>query len=241
LTANHGQSFQIQQILTNLVATTIASSADKQCHLKVDVLQDDPELVLRIVVDSLNNSRPTPLLDGIGLDFSAAGLLRPREIANVYQGLVITREYLRLLGSRLDTSWSEDGGTLRFSFDLKVTHPRKGQAQTTTGDRPDNQSNYGNYVKDPSTVKVLLVEDNQVNMRIAKAILKRLGFTAETAENGLEAISKMHQEEYDIIFMVRTAADDRSSASTEPAIFDCRIVICLYAMGMTRLNTFEPR
>jgi CheY-like chemotaxis protein len=58
-------------------------------------------------------------------------------------------------------------------------------------------------VRDPSTVKVLLVEDNQVNMRVATAILKRLGFDAATAANGLEAISKMHGEVFDIVFMVR--------------------------------------
>ena len=105
-----------------------------------------------------------------------------------------------MLGSKLETSWSEhEGGKLSFSFDLKI------QASNNVAGKQgaDNQSNFGNYVRDPSTVKVLLVEDNQVNMRIAKAILKRLGFDAATAANGLEAISKMHGEVFDIVFMVR--------------------------------------
>lgn len=168
--------------------------------MKVDVVRIDAGVVIRIVVESHSNARPTPLLDGIGLDFSAEGLLRPMETSNMYQGLVITREYLRLLKSRLETTWSENGGRLSFSFDLKVHAVN--DVQGNQG--PDNQSNFGNYERDPSKVKVLLVEDNQVNMRIAKAILKRLGFDATSAANGLEAISKMHEEAFDIVFMVRS-------------------------------------
>lgn len=186
--------------MSNLVSTTLASSDDSQCRMKVDVVQNDTNLDIRVVVQSLSNARPTPLLDGIGLVFSPEGLMQPMAEQNMYQGLVITREYLRLLGSRLDTTWSENGensGKLSFSFDLRVTSTKDETGKTSA----DNQSNFGNYVRDPSFVKILLVEDNQVNMRIAKAILGRLGFEPTTAANGLDAISTMHESVFDIVFM----------------------------------------
>lgn len=126
----------------------------------------------------------------------------------MYQGLVVAREYLRSLESRLETTWSENGGRLSFSFDLKI-HATNNVAGKQG---PDNQSNFGNYVRDPSKVKVLLVEDNQVNIRIAKAILKRLGFDAASAANGLEAISKMHEEAFDIVFIARVLRLARSQS-----------------------------
>jgi hypothetical protein len=184
--------------MTNLVTTAIASSAQERARLKVDLIEDGPVVLIRILIDSFDNKIPTPLLDGIGLEFTAESILRTSETSNMYQGLVISREYLKLLGSRLDTTWVEEGGTLRFTFDLKLI-----STKSETGEKGlDNQSNYGNFVRSPETVKVLLVEDNLVNMRIAKAMLKRLGFEAETAENGLEAVSKLHQIEFDIILMV---------------------------------------
>jgi hypothetical protein len=184
--------------MTNLVTTAIASSAQDQARLKVDLIEDGPVVLIRVLIDSLWNKIPPPLLDGIGLEFTAESVLRPSEIPNMYQGLVISREYLKLLGSRLNTTWGEEGGTLRFSFDLKLISTRN-----ETGEKGlDNQSNYGNFVRSPETIKILLVEDNMVNMRIAKTMLKRLGFDADTAENGLEAVSKMHQTEFDIILMV---------------------------------------
>jgi CheY-like chemotaxis protein len=209
--------------MSNLVSTTIASSEEKQCRMKVDVVRNDTELVIRVLIQSLSNARPTPLLDGIGLDFSASSLLQPMAPANMYQGLVITREYLRLLGSRLDTNWSEDGGRLSFSFDIKVASTRSPKSGKVGA---DNQSNFGHYVRDPSSVKVLLVEDNQVNMRIAKAILRRLGFEAATAVNGLEAISMMHQSVFDIVFMV--------SRRGKPAVHSSRSLTIWYSYSLRR-------
>lgn len=50
-------------------------------------------------------------------------------------------------------------------------------------------------------LKVLLVEDNRVNQLVATAMLKLDGHTIEVAENGLEAISAVLRNRYDIIFM----------------------------------------
>jgi CheY-like chemotaxis protein len=54
------------------------------------------------------------------------------------------------------------------------------------------------------------VEDNVVNMHIAISMLKKLGFGADSAENGLEAISMLHRTDYDIILMVRLLGSPRS-------------------------------
>jgi CheY-like chemotaxis protein len=48
---------------------------------------------------------------------------------------------------------------------------------------------------------VLVVEDNQVNQRLAIRQLLRLGFTAETVANGREAVDAQARENYDLIFM----------------------------------------
>ncbi|HPF70064.1 MAG TPA: response regulator [Candidatus Krumholzibacteria bacterium] len=49
--------------------------------------------------------------------------------------------------------------------------------------------------------RVLLVEDNPINMKLAKRLLERLGCRVDTAENGEEGV-RMHQAgSYDAIFM----------------------------------------
>jgi signal transduction histidine kinase/DNA-binding response OmpR family regulator len=49
--------------------------------------------------------------------------------------------------------------------------------------------------------RVLVVEDNQVNARLAVRQLQRLGFTAETVGNGREAVEAQRRENYELIFM----------------------------------------
>ncbi len=49
--------------------------------------------------------------------------------------------------------------------------------------------------------KILLVEDNEVNRKVACAILSRLGFTPDVAEDGYEAVRAAAKAHYDLILM----------------------------------------
>ncbi len=50
-------------------------------------------------------------------------------------------------------------------------------------------------------IKILLCEDNEVNIKVATIILKRFGFEIDLAENGQEALNKFMHVKYDMIFM----------------------------------------
>lgn len=52
-----------------------------------------------------------------------------------------------------------------------------------------------------SQLKVLIVEDDEVNQRIVQAMLKRLGYQADLAVNGLEALHALENQQYDVILM----------------------------------------
>ena len=55
--------------------------------------------------------------------------------------------------------------------------------------------------EDTSSLRVLLAEDNEVNIEIALEMLKNLGLNVECAEDGEVALAKQKEEPYDIIFM----------------------------------------
>lgn len=50
-------------------------------------------------------------------------------------------------------------------------------------------------------LRILLVEDNKINQKVALGIMKNLGYLADTADNGEIALSKLSESKYDLIFM----------------------------------------
>jgi CheY-like chemotaxis protein len=50
-------------------------------------------------------------------------------------------------------------------------------------------------------LKILLVEDNEVNQKVAQAMLKRLGYRADLAVNGLEALHALENQRYEVVLM----------------------------------------
>jgi len=53
-----------------------------------------------------------------------------------------------------------------------------------------------------SSSKILLAEDNKVNIMVAQSMLKRLGYSFEVVGNGADVIQALKQSTYDLILMV---------------------------------------
>ncbi|KAI8819085.1 CheY-like superfamily [Fimicolochytrium jonesii] len=191
----NGDLTKVQQVLSNLVAIAATASAEKLAFVKA-VLEssDGPQVVIHISIRGEKIDMPADVLQGFGLTFSYEDILRPLTANNLSQGIVISREFLHLLGSTLEIAQEEDH-SLTFSFRLKLTcNPENWKGK-------DSQSNYGEIKADLSDVHVLVVEDNFVNQQIAKKMLHKLGIEADVADDGKQALDRLENKAYDMIFM----------------------------------------
>jgi len=67
--------------------------------------------------------------------------------------------------------------------------------------RPSGPSQQTERLADQHPLRILLVEDNAMNRRLATILLDRMGYTADVATNGLEAIQALERGTYDVVLM----------------------------------------
>lgn len=108
-------------------------------------------------------------------------------------GLAISRRIVRMMDSDIKLE-SEPGKGSSFSFSVKF-QPVSGEKTTVTS-QPEEISFPGK--------RILVVEDNELNMEIICTILENYGIETEQAVNGKEAVRRMEESVsgyYDMIFM----------------------------------------
>ena len=107
-------------------------------------------------------------------------------------GTAITKSIVDLMGGTIDVVTKKDVGT---EFIVRVSFKIVEKPTITEEITPEED-----LTEDFSAIKILLVEDIEVNREIAVMMLEQFGFSIETAENGQEAVEKSVKN-YDLILM----------------------------------------
>ncbi len=115
-------------------------------------------------------------------------------------GMSITKNLVDLMGGTIQVTSEPDQGT---EFVLQVTFKLQEQIQQPSAKAGFSDNSSGNQT-DFSGKRLLLVEDNELNMEIAQELLCEAGFLIETASNGqvaLEMVRNSAARYYDAILM----------------------------------------
>lgn len=150
---------------------------------------------VRISVDVGQNSVTFCFEDtGVGIDpamqarlfesFTQASTGYQREYGGLGIGLTVSQRLARLLGATLEIN-SQHGSGTRFSLTvpLQAENVEPGGLNVSMGRH------------------ALVVEDNEINARVLNALLKKLGFSTELAENGALALDRVKDTSFDIVLM----------------------------------------
>ena len=119
-------------------------------------------------------------------------------------GMSITKSIVDMMGGTIEVITSPGSGTtIVIRLKLKIAEEKdvaKDQQETTDRTEAEPADNAIDF----TGKRLLLVEDNMINMEIANMILQEAGFTVETAENGKIAVDKVSSSEpgyYDAVLM----------------------------------------
>ena len=112
-------------------------------------------------------------------------------------GLAIAKKMIELLGGELEVqSEPGQGATFQFSVLAKV----KQEALTAVVKEEPPQALTEELGKD-FPLRILIAEDNDLNLQLMGMMFKQLGYGFEVAKNGKEAVEKVISQDFDMVFM----------------------------------------
>lgn len=186
-----GDEVRLGQILHNLVSNAVKFTRNGVITLQISVqqAQHDEAAILFSVTDTgvgIEKEKQTLIFDR----FTQANVDIAREFGGSGLGLAIVKRLAALHNSDIYlNSEVGRGSTFFFTIHFKTGKPVVQSRQAISGKN------------DLSGIKVLLVEDVEFNIMVAKKMISNWNGAVDIAENGAIAVHKLRQSAYDIVLM----------------------------------------
>lgn len=207
-----GDVGRIKQIITNFIGNAVKFTDIGKIDLEVTGKElDDNHVSLKFAVKDTGIGIPQNKLDSIFERFSQADNSTTRKYGGTGLGLSISQQLAELMqGEIYAESEVGKGSTFYFIVSLPLDYSIDLVSQAAA---PVNNVNPAAAIPTPADsnkvsiqmrddFKVLLVEDNLINQKVAASMLQKLGCQhVDLAENGNDAFEKIKQNAYDIVFM----------------------------------------
>ena len=164
--------------------------------LRAAVQSESPDgVVLRFEVEDTGPGIAQEVLPKLFSPFEQGPSSVARQHGGTGLGLAITRQLAELMGGSAGASSTAGQGSL-FWFTAKAT--RCPLAVAPSGSESIDADTWAGECRD---ARILLVEDEPLNRTVTEAILKRLKARVDVATDGVEAIERCAQCDYDLILM----------------------------------------
>jgi len=215
-----GDSLRIGQIISNLVSNAVKFTSNGNITIELSYLRKvENKVVVEVSVADTGIGIPPEKHAMIFEKFTQANSETTRQFGGTGLGLVITKKLLELHNSKiLLESEAEKGSKFSFVIDLEI-------GTMLTKNKSDSSNILLNEHK-LKGVKVLLVEDYAINVKIATKFLERWKLDVEVAENGQIAVETFEVGKYDIILMdIQMPVMDGYTATQQIRMIDTNIPI----------------
>lgn len=188
-----GDPTRLVQVLTNLVSNAHKFTAQGKVIISVmQVAQNSSACTVRFFVQDSGIGIPDEKQRHIFDSFTQVESATTRKFGGTGLGLTISSKIVELYGGKLEVdSIPGKGSTFFFTIQLGIQNqPKKFLNEDTVKVLPSLKG-----------VRILLAEDNPINMMIAKSVLEKWGIVLTEAVNGKDAWEKFNDEDYDLLLL----------------------------------------
>ncbi len=213
-----GDSGKLRQILLNLLGNAIKFTDTGAVSVRATVEdKNDARQTLRFEIKDTGIGIPETSRDQLFKPFSQADSSTSNKYGGTGLGLSICKQLTELMDGEIGFDCNPNGGTtFWFTINLGVAESAVLEADTakTVVETPVERAEpvveadveppaaaTETELTKPSSLRVLLVEDNAVNQMLASAILKKGGHRVDLATDGIEGVEAVRNNLYDVILM----------------------------------------
>lgn len=190
-----GDPGRINQILVNLVSNAIKFTDQGSVIVDVQLAEEANEYqVLKFSVTDTGIGISKEHQGKLFERFSQVDSSDARKYGGTGLGLAICKQLVELMGGQIYLE-SEPGKGSIFLFDVQLEKGVERGSALPAGHSQEGQSQF------KCNARILVIEDNRINQRVAEGILQKFGVRVDLAEDGLKGIQKLHERPYDLVFM----------------------------------------
>ena len=189
-----GDPTRLTQILVNLLNNAIKFTQKGGVRVRIEKRIETPDSVqVRFSIQDTGIGMAADILPLIFERFRQASDFTTRYYGGTGLGLNIVRSLAEMQGGWVSVSSTLGEGscfTLEIPYKVASTSVELLVEGTTLALNPD-----------AANLRILIAEDNLMNQKLALQVLKRLGYSAQLAENGQQALDLLQEEEFDLVLM----------------------------------------
>lgn len=190
-----GDSPRFRQILAYLLDNAIKFTNEGFVNVQVGCFGvEDGCIIVNCSISDSGYGIPHEHITDIFSTFEQLDTGDARSHGGAGMGLSLVQRLVELLGGHIQVE-TDPGKGSSFRFELPLELVSRTEPPKTSETIADANA--------PLSMKALVVEDNPVNLRVALALLTRLGFDSESVTNGRDALEKVRvsHQGYDVILM----------------------------------------
>jgi len=187
-----GDPGRLRQVLGNLVGNSLKFTDAGQVRIDAVVAESTAdEVLLRYTITDTGIGMTPEQRDKLFRPFTQADASTTRRFGGTGLGLAICLRLVEKMGGAFTVA-SEPGRGSTFSFTMRCKRAAAGASRAAAS---------AALVPRRFAGRVLVVEDNVVNRKVARATLKGFGIEVLEAENGSLALQVLARERVDLVFM----------------------------------------
>ena len=188
-----GDPTRMRQIIVNLVSNALKFTDQGEVTIGVDAIRLSGNSVdLKISVSDTGIGISQDAQKTLFNAFTQADGSTTRKYGGTGLGLAIVSQLVEMMDGELGVESVEEKGS---TFWFTATFQCADEVASTSVDADDNEN------VTPLNARILLVEDNPINQMVAQKMLEKLGLKPAQANNGVEALTMLDKEAYDLVLM----------------------------------------